>query len=522
METLISTGFQLGKPQKSPTLEEVVTFVTPWLENRSVHRMKHISVEKDGVEYWGGYVEQKGREDENEIWRSEISIKSQEGVAPEFALRVGRRFEDHHHPQRPPKLVSPKILPSLIKQFGAKKEEYPVLNELWQLNRNSTEEFMEMLNSTKRVMPIVLLTPDNETLKVLSKIYPTSIARDLAGLGHTWIANGRKGLTQLEELVGEDIELPTDGGFGIYLQPGSSGRARQIVHSKVATRRFMNRGFSTFIFNEVAKRTKAYNLPITYQKIKEIIHEQQLNENEQAYKDFQRDTHTRIQKLEKERDESIAKGKEDSEIVTLYSEELDTLRKLTKSQDKKMHDYENQLAQKDFQLEQMRLSLEAAGIPLDTDESTDYDFGSVQEAYKLLKAEFDDIGYGGVVFSNEAIKGAKNSPFGRPQEFYDAIRWLQSTYVPNKNGVATKRGNLADLAKQAGLEYIPFQSEITKGRCKNGDYTCIVDGVTWELDEHFRFGAGNSPENCLRVAFAFDERQKRVIIGYVGKHQKNN
>ena len=42
-----------------------------------------------------------------------------------------------------------------------------------------------------------------------------------------------------------------------------------------------------------------------------------------------------------------------------------------------------------------------------------------------------------------------------------------------------------------------------------------------EIREHIGRGPSTRPEETIRIAFAWDKDQKKVVIGYIGQHQKN-
>jgi hypothetical protein len=70
--------------------------------------------------------------------------------------------------------------------------------------------------------------------------------------------------------------------------------------------------------------------------------------------------------------------------------------------------------------------------------------------------------------------------FYRPELLYGVLRWLATTYHAAKTG-----------------------------------------GGKWvKLKEHVRFGTSRDPRHTIRVAFFFDDKIMRVIVGYVGLHQQ--
>ena len=52
-------------------------------------------------------------------------------------------------------------------------------------------------------------------------------------------------------------------------------------------------------------------------------------------------------------------------------------------------------------------------------------------------------------------------------------------------------------------------------------YRTRVDDREYELDMHVGKGTSFDPQNTIRIAFDWDDEGKRVVVGYIGRHQKN-
>ena len=53
------------------------------------------------------------------------------------------------------------------------------------------------------------------------------------------------------------------------------------------------------------------------------------------------------------------------------------------------------------------------------------------------------------------------------------------------------------------------------------DYQITWYGNTIKLKEHVGFGTSRDPRHTIRAAFFFDDKSKRVVVGYIGTHQQN-
>ncbi len=132
---------------------------------------------------------------------------------------------------------------------------------------------------------------------------------------------------------------------------------------------------------------------------------------------------------------------------------------------------------------------------------------SVREAIVLAQETFPDR-----LLVKLNSKSDQDTSFESPGEVFDVLAWLATAY-----GEAPP-----DLIAEAcpGWFYKPSQSETTMGRFRDW-YQTRVDGTTWELSSHVGKGSSRDPRRTIRIAFARDEENGRVIVGFVGVHQRN-
>jgi hypothetical protein len=62
--------------------------------------------------------------------------------------------------------------------------------------------------------------------------------------------------------------------------------------------------------------------------------------------------------------------------------------------------------------------------------------------------------------------------------------------------------------------------DVTMGQYAS-DYEIAWGGRVIQLKEHVGFGTRRDPRHTIRVAFFFDGRARKVVVGYVGLHQQN-
>ena len=144
------------------------------------------------------------------------------------------------------------------------------------------------------------------------------------------------------------------------------------------------------------------------------------------------------------------------------------------------------------------------------------ELGSVREALELAERTFPDQ-----LLLALNSKSDKNSPFQKPDEVFGALRWLATEY----HSLRTNPGSSPDfnmLLKQScpGWSYKPGQTEVTKEQF-SAWYTTSLDGKSYELQAHLAKGTSHDPQNTMRIAFAWDDDSSKVVVGYLGLHQRN-
>ena len=143
------------------------------------------------------------------------------------------------------------------------------------------------------------------------------------------------------------------------------------------------------------------------------------------------------------------------------------------------------------------------------------DVESVRRAVDLARARYGDR----LVFRLNK-KSEPDYNYSRPKEVWDALEWLATTYHDSQTGEA----QIIDLNESirntcGGWEYKSNQTDITFNTFREW-YTTTKDGKTYELRKHLSKGTGRDA-NVIRIAFAWDEDSERVIVGFVGPHQRN-
>ena len=114
----------------------------------------------------------------------------------------------------------------------------------------------------------------------------------------------------------------------------------------------------------------------------------------------------------------------------------------------------------------------------------------------------------------------RNLYFDQPNQVYEALEWLATTYRDARTGEKPVTNLDVSLFTTCGWRYRPSQMDITAGAYRP-DFQTIDDGKTYLLEEHIGRGTGRTPGQ-MRVAFSWDDERKIVVVGYIGRLQRTD
>ena len=216
-----------------------------------------------------------------------------------------------------------------------------------------------------------------------------------------------------------------------------------------------------------------------------------------------------LEALRQEKQQLQAQLKESAKAAALEKEQLNaeiSTLKATLAQTQKDEQY--------WRAQYVDRSAEAAGAQ--SEDGTGATLGSVREVIAHAERTFPKQ----LRFALNG-KSEKNAPYQKPQEVFDALAWLATEFYRVRPDPGAKV-DFDRLIKEAcpGWSYKPNQTETTMGMYPEW-YRAVVDGKTYDLANHIGKGAGFDPQNTIRIAFAWDGEQRQVVIGYIGRHQRN-
>lgn len=132
-------------------------------------------------------------------------------------------------------------------------------------------------------------------------------------------------------------------------------------------------------------------------------------------------------------------------------------------------------------------------------------------------------------FENELVfalnaKSQQNSAFDKPDEVFKALAWLATIFRISKLnpdvGVNLNEALEENLrqAVRPNWFFTPRQSPTATGKYPDA-YTASHQGKKYDLHEHIGRGNSHKAKGNIRIAFAWDEDQGKLIVGYIGRHQ---
>ena len=176
-------------------------------------------------------------------------------------------------------------------------------------------------------------------------------------------------------------------------------------------------------------------------------------------------------------------------------------------------DLEQQLYETRTNQESLRWAVAYRGNPEEPEAAPDLE--SVGAAVDLAKERYP----GQLLFQLNADSDAENSAFKWPDQVWNALRWLATDYFTSHLG-DHPIPNIDEACRQAcGMWYKTSQHENTMTQFRES-YTTRVNGRVIWLGEHIGKGNSFDPRRTIRIAFDWDRQLQKVVIGYIGQHQR--
>ena len=142
---------------------------------------------------------------------------------------------------------------------------------------------------------------------------------------------------------------------------------------------------------------------------------------------------------------------------------------------------------------------------------------SVNAAVEAAKERFQ----GQLTFAPNSESEIEDNPFIRPEKVWEALQWLATTYYQSRMGQMRVTNFDQSIKEACGWWYKGDQGETTVSRYRKS-YTAYAHGRTYLLEEHIGKGTNFDARYTIRIAFNWDDGLRRVIVGYIGRHQQTD
>ena len=123
-----------------------------------------------------------------------------------------------------------------------------------------------------------------------------------------------------------------------------------------------------------------------------------------------------------------------------------------------------------------------------------------------------------LIFRLNSESWVDGNPFEDYQSVSDAFEWMATTYYLARQDDFDHAQLGESLYRFCRWKYSSSQSDGSFFQ-NEGQYRMLVNGRAYFLNEAIGKGVGDDPVNAIRIAFYWDRRRERVVIGYIGQHQ---
>lgn len=525
MRTIYRTGFPFAHKGNQDTLAGAARVCLKWALNRleiakglrklveedlpavpltpigAEHAIETRLIQNNEFRSWAmrfSHLHREGKEVDKQVeWRTEIGLaEGAEGLTFCCSVSVGRKGSA----VAPVRLLPtrPRVVLDLLKEFecGGKVK---LSTNPYVLKDSETDAqlFRRLLEDPARQLPVVFVTP-----RVSNGDFAANykrVASELAGLAYVVVAKCPEATRLLAH------ELPPrlncyDGGVRVYW-PGfkiSDSPYRHPLWLWWKIKQFQDKHLAAFA-KELLKRISAVAVL--------SLHPDWLTWSAV-------EAHERAQAIERAR----AAG-DTEELLKLYVQDKDSLeatvaqlRSVLDGKSRELQAALGKIAAYEAAFERVKRAEEEG-----EDASELLPLSTVSEAVERAKKLFKNR----LVFALNAKSEVGESAFDDPEEFFTALSWLANDYFDSKTSVKSGKP-LRDSIKEMLPDwfYSGGQSDQTMGQYKDW-YHCQFEGRKWELGEHIGTGTSKDARHTIRIGFAWDKDGKRVIIGFVGQHQRS-
>lgn len=522
MQSTYFASFLLGeRPDiESPSLADGLNVIESWIFDNAFRRLERpehwITKGGEGIDFPSGerlrvlqhYNQDKlcatgvrfeHSDPEKRLWRTDCVLSEELGetTALRFTVTVmAGSSQDSINPVFAPS-SRPRVVKSMIDRFGA-RESFPLKAQRIRIGSDDDERFVDFLLSEDRILPIVFASRTNADNSLACNA--DEIADRLAGIAYVCVAEDSSLSRRMAMRLDNQLNA-YDGTVRIYWPRMSRDdppfRHRFWSRHKLAHFDFVEKSFTGQLLHLVSKASIA----------------RQIN-GLTRWEDIERAEITQFLRRQREAGQAALISREESaNWFQQYEEdlaELDATKKALEETNRRLQQTEEELrAWKQSYIHQLR---QGASRP----DELAYDDLEIDDARDAIEAARRDLSERLVFVDSRIEKDAYH--FEEPELLYSALKWIHDIYWPAKKGVQSCEDFDKSCREASRFRYSAHQSDVTMGMYRN-DYELLHNGEKVLLKEHIAFGVSADPRKTIRVAFYYDPKDRKVIIGYIGQHQ---
>lgn len=450
---------------------------------------------------WGMRVEHPDQADAGITWRIEVVVDAVETKAV-FSCRVEVLRNDSNPSQIQRKAGQPGVVARIIESFGAKdlNSGIPLPLSAGPAKTAEIGKLIAFLVDPRRQQAVVLVSRQKSTGE--PTVDASLWAKKLSSLAYVIVAEDQKFTYALGEKLGPDL-ICYDGSVRIYY-PGFTTQSNPYDHSLLTP-------------GSIAGSLELRGQPGLAEEVQSQITDKLAHRGYPGalfwggLKD----------RINAERVAALTSGTDDSELAQIYAGENAELHEKLKEQNILLGQLQSDIATLRHWRGLAGEAISKIRRGSDIKEALKHlpEVDTVDDALRVAAAEHKDR----LVLCLNS-KSDSQTPFTRPTDVLNALRWLCTTFYDSKaNGKSI--GNPDDTLSRAvaGWSYAGNQTDTTLGRYEEWykvNYH-LADGKTAYAEQHMKYGTGNDPAYMIRIGFLWDDAKKVWVIGYIGLHQKN-
>lgn len=445
------------------------------------HSIQLASASKDGAEVYDLDWSYVSEDDDNLVWRNLVRV-AMFGGSCLFEHRVQIEAREFIIRPTPIMVGAPAVVRRLCKRGVVKFGTLALGAAPYFLSEKNIEEFLNLLRSPERRIPIVLVTPyagggnpDIDSDELANALAGVAIVVEAVNQDTTW---------ELRAELGKDLAC-FDGGIRIYW-PGFTDSDRRERHP-------------LFLGQWVRGRSDAAT---TIERLVFSVAAEKFVPDHAA----------------EELVQAAARADRRSDLPT--NSDSAEWKQIAETYLRALEAAEQRIRELQTQVQNAKVlyvpAAEVADEPPSEGDSDDP--ATVADAVRNAEGKCKAL-----IFTESARRSAADSPFMRPREVQDALELLDK--VTGEWQARRRKGEPGGdvrrmlMDRGIGKRCSMHISDTTRNRYES-DYTFLVDGAPTLVEPHITLGSGDAGK-CASIHFQPPTDKRATVVVHVGRHLPN-